>query len=102
MRAPVILATAEMTLGDRATEYDQPGGERAGQAVAVAFNALTGQSLTAAHVYQIMALVKQVRFWSQPGFNRDHPVDCAAFVALMGEARAEEAAQHAAADREAA
>lgn len=96
MHAPVILAAAEFELGERAQTYDQPGGERAGQAVAVAFNAITGHSLTAAHVYQIMALVKQVRFWSQPGFNRDHPVDCAAFVALMGESRAQEAAERAA------
>lgn len=89
--APVILALAEQEMQSRAQTYDQPGGERSmGRAVA-AWCAITGQTMTEAQGWLLMALVKLVRLESAPGAHRDSMVDCVAYAALSGEARAREA-----------
>ena len=84
--APQILDAAAGHMRDRAATYDTPGGERSmGQAVAV-FNLHHGTALTEAQGWHFMAVLKQVRAFQRGGYHADSIEDCAAYVALMGEA----------------
>ena len=87
--APDFLQSALNTLTQRGKDYDKPEGERSAAAVAVAFNAITGKDLTAAEVYLVLQLVKDVRQWQNPErYHADSALDCVAYAALKAEALA--------------
>ncbi|MDT4871247.1 hypothetical protein FQZ97_1063690 [compost metagenome] len=84
-----ILRAGAGHMEDRARTYDAPGGERSMEKCVAAFNAITGQALTAEQGWLFMVLLKMVR--SQQGFHRaDNYEDGAAYVALMGEQAAKD------------
>jgi len=85
-----ILAKAANHISDRATTYDNPNGERSIEATVQAFNAITGHNLTEAQGWLFMALLKAVRAFQRKGYHADSIEDMAAYVALMGEAKARE------------
>lgn len=87
--APDFLQSALQTLTQRGKDYDKPEGERSAEAVAVAFNAITGRNLTEAEVWLVLQLVKDVRQWQNPGrYHADSALDCVAYAALKAEALA--------------
>ena len=82
-----FLGAALNHLGDRASTYDNPTGERSMGRTVEAFNAITGHKLTEEQGYLFMCLLKQVR--SQQGkYKSDSYEDGAAYFALMGECAA--------------
>ena len=84
MTASDFLGAALNHLGDRASTYDNPTGERSMGRTVEAFNAITGHKLTEEHGYLFMVLLKAVR--SQQGkYKSDSYEDGAAYFALMGE-----------------
>ena len=85
-----ILAKAANHISDRAMTYDNPNGERSIEATVQAFNAITGHKLTEAQGWLFMALLKAVRAFQRKGYHADSIEDMAAYVALMGEAKARE------------
>lgn len=87
MKAPEILTRSAEIMADRAKQYDSPQGERSmGKAVA-AFNAVTGQSLSEANGWLLMALLKMVRDNTTTEPHADSINDLVAYGALYGEAR---------------
>ena len=87
MKAPDILKRASDIMDERAKQYDSPQGERSmGKAVA-AFNAVTGQSLSEANGWLLMALLKMVRDNTTTEPHEDSINDLVAYGALYGEAR---------------
>lgn len=87
MKAPEILKRASDIMDERAKQYDSPEGERSmGKAVA-AFNAITGQSLSEANGWLLMALLKMVRDNTTEAPHEDSIHDLVAYGALYGEAR---------------
>lgn len=87
--APDFLQSAINTLTQRGKDYDKPEGERSAEAVAVAFNAITGRNLTEAEVWLVLQLVKDVRQWQNPDrYHADSALDCVAYAALKAEALA--------------
>ena len=79
-----FLAAAQGHLGDRASTYDKPAGERSMGRTVEAFNTITGNKLTEEQGYLFMVLLKAVR--SQQGkYKSDSYEDGAAYFALMGE-----------------
>ena len=87
MTASDFLGAALNHLGDRASTYDNPTGERSMGRTVEAFNAITGHKLTEEHGWLFMCLLKQVR--SQQGkYKSDSYEDGAAYFALMGECAA--------------
>ena len=87
MTASDFLGAALNHLGDRASTYDNPTGERSMGRTVEAFNAITGHKLTEEQGYLFMCLLKQVR--SQQGkYKSDSYEDGAAYFALMGECAA--------------
>ena len=87
MKAPEILTRSAEIMAERAKQYDSPQGERSmGKAVA-AFNAVTGQSLSEANGWLLMALLKMVRDNTSDKPHEDSINDLVAYVALYGEAR---------------
>jgi len=85
-----ILQRASEHMQARAVQYDKPDGERSMGATVAAFNAITGHTLTEAEGWLFMALLKAVRAFQRPGYHADSVEDMAAYVALMGEAKARE------------
>ena len=84
MTASDFLGAALSHLGDRASTYDNPTGERSMGRTVEAFNAITGHKLTEEQGYLFMVLLKAVR--SQQGkYKSDSYEDGAAYFALMGE-----------------
>lgn len=80
-----LLISAADCIGDRATQRDQPDGERSMARTIAAFNALTGHRLTEIDGWQFMELLKIAR--SRGGNHRaDDYIDGAAYAALAGEA----------------
>lgn len=80
-----ICKTAMGHMDDRATTYDQKGGERSMGKTVTAFNALTGHSLTEEQGWLLMELLKCAR--SQQGkYRADNYEDATAYAALRGEA----------------
>lgn len=55
-----FLAKAATLLTERGQQYDT-GKERSGPKIAAAFNAITGKDLTAAEVYLVLQITKDVR-----------------------------------------
>ena len=87
MKAPEILTRSAEIMAERAKQYDSPQGERSmGKAVA-AFNAITGQSLSEANGWLLMALLKMVRDNTTDKPHEDSINDLVAYGALYGEAR---------------
>ena len=87
MKAPEILTRSAEIMAERAKQYDSPKGERSmGKAVA-AFNAVTGQSLSEANGWLLMALLKMVRDNTTTEPHADSINDLVAYGALYGEAR---------------
>lgn len=87
MKAPEILTRSAEIMAERAKQYDSPQGERSmGKAVA-AFNAITGQSLSEANGWLLMALLKMVRDNTTDKPHEDSLHDLVAYGALYGEAR---------------
>lgn len=83
--APDILTQAAAALRQRATERDQPTGERTMGRIVAAFNALHGTQLTEVQGWQFMELLKIAR--STAGRHQiDDYIDGAAYAALAGEA----------------
>ena len=84
-----ICQAAMGHMDDRATTYDQKGGERSMGKTVTAFNALTGHSLTEEQGWLLMELLKCAR--SQQGdYRADNYEDATAYAALRGEAAAHE------------
>jgi len=92
MKAPDILAKAEGHMRDRAATYDKPEGERSMTRAVAAFNAIHGTSLTVAQGWHFMAVLKQVRLFTRPGYDADSCEDLVAYAALMGEEMSSEPA----------
>ncbi len=87
MTASDFLLAAMNHLGDRASTYDNPTGERSMGRTVEAFNAITGHKLTEEHGWLFMCLLKQVR--SQQGkYKSDNYEDLTAYASLMGECAA--------------
>ena len=87
MKAPEILKRSAEIMAERAKQYDSPQGERSmGKAVA-AFNAITGQSLSEANGWLLMALLKMVRDNTTEDPHEDSIHDLVAYAGLYGEAR---------------
>ncbi len=84
MTASEITSAAELTLAQRASDYDKPEGERSMEKVIPLFNTLTGHSLTVTDGWQLMVLLKLVRGRTGPG-KADSFIDGAAYFALAGE-----------------
>ena len=79
-----FLEAALNHLGNRASTYDSPQGERSMGRTVEAFNTITGNKLTEEQGYLFMVLLKAVR--SQQGkYKSDSYEDGAAYFALMGE-----------------
>ena len=87
MKSPEILKRSAEIMAERAKQYDSPQGERSmGKAVA-AFNAITGQELTEANGWLLMALLKMVRDNTTDKPHEDSLHDLVAYAGLYGEAR---------------
>lgn len=84
IRADEFLGEASGMLELRGQEYDSPDGERSIESTVKAFNAITGQRLSAREGWMFMCLLKIVRT-TKGEFKKDSFVDLAAYAALMGE-----------------
>ena len=82
-----FLAAAQGHLGDRASTYDSPEGERSMRRTVNAFAALTDIQLTEEQGFLFMEVLKQVRSL-QGKFKADSYEDLAGYAALRGEAAA--------------
>ena len=85
-----ILAKAASLLTERGQQYDT-GKERSGPKIAAAFNAITGKHLTAAEVYLVLQITKDVRQWSAPEYHPDSAEDGVSYSALKAESLADDA-----------
>lgn len=81
------LEAGAKILGARASEYDQPGGERSAGKVAAAWRAITGKSMTTTEAWLFLALLKLSRLQQAPGPHHDSATDAAVYSALMGESK---------------
>lgn len=90
--APGLLAAAEEHMRDRAAQYDKPQGERSMGTTVIAFNAITGQTLSEAEGWLLLQLLKDVRLFQRPGYHADSAEDCIAYAALKAEAKGRETA----------
>ena len=86
MSALDVLELAATVIDQRGKDYDTQTGERSGSKVAVAFAAITGRQITAAEVYLVLQLVKDVRQWQRTRYHKDSAIDCVAYAALKAEA----------------
>ena len=82
-----FLEAAKRHLGDRASTYGNPQGERSMGRTVEAFAALTDIQLTEEQGYLFMEVLKQVRSL-QGKFKADSYEDLAGYAALRGEAAA--------------
>ncbi len=69
----------------RASEYEQDGGERSFAKVATVFNTYTAMQLQPSHVALILEILKNVRFYSQDGYHSDSVVDKISYASLWAE-----------------
>lgn len=88
--APSIIRTAAADIEQRASQRDQPAGERSMARTVAAFNAMFGFSLTEAQGWQFMELLKMSRS-SAGNYHADDHQDAVAYAGLAGEAAAREA-----------
>ena len=86
MKAPDILKKSAQHMLDRAATYDKPEGERSMAKTVQAFNAITGRDITTAEGWLMLAVLKQVRAFQNPGRPHvDSLEDGPAYLALMAE-----------------
>lgn len=86
MKAPDILKKSTQHMLDRAATYDKPEGERSMAKTVQAFNAITGRDITTAEGWLMLAVLKQVRAFQNPGKPHvDSLEDGPAYLALMAE-----------------
>ena len=85
--APQLLNKAASIMESRAATYDKPEGERSMAATVTAFNSITGQQLTEAHGWLLMAVLKMVRDNQRSEAHQDSCEDLVAYASLYGEAR---------------
>jgi len=71
----------------RSSTYDKPEGERSMAATVEAYNAITGQALTEANGWLLMAVLKMVRDNQRKEAHVDSVEDLVAYASLYGEAR---------------
>ena len=90
MVASDFLRKAAAIMDERGKQYDQPDGERSMGKCVLAFNTITGRSLTEAEGWLLLQLLKDVRQWQRPGFHLDSAEDCVAYAALKAEAKQKE------------
>jgi hypothetical protein len=87
MTAAQTLTRAASIMADRATQYDQPGGERSMGRIVAAFNAVTGRDLNEAEGWLFMLQLKLVRSTTAVKAARvDSLEDAVAYAALLAEA----------------
>ena len=85
--APQFLNRALTVQTQRATQYDQPGGERSMDKVIAMFNAAKGDDiLTPADGWLLQVLLKVVRSEAN-GPHEDSCLDLVSYASLYGEAR---------------
>lgn len=89
--APEFLKAAIRVQEERGQNYDKPGGERSIVATVAAFNAITGHSLTEAHGWLLLQILKDVRLFTASGFHVDSALDGVSYSSLKAEAKAREA-----------
>ena len=82
-----FLEAAKGHLGDRASTYDKPTGERSMERTVNTFAALTDIQLTEEQGWLFMEVLKQVRSL-QGKFKADSYEDLAGYAALRGETAA--------------
>jgi len=83
-----FLNKANELMAQRGRTYDQPTGERSMGKTVIAFNAITGQSLTEAEGWLLLQLLKDARQWSRKEYHPDSAEDGVSFSALKAEALA--------------
>jgi len=83
-----FLVKANELMAQRGQTYDQPTGERSMGKTVVAFNAITGQTLTEAEGWLLLQLLKDARQWSRTEYHADSAEDGVSFSALKAEALA--------------
>ena len=84
--APELLAEAAAIMSQRGKDYDKPEGERSMARTVMAFNAVTGHKLSEADGWLLMAILKQVRLFTNRGKTHEDSVnDLIAYSALLGE-----------------
>lgn len=89
--APALLSKAAIIMEERGKQYDKPDGERSMGKTVVAFNAITGHTLTESQGWLLLQLLKDVRLFQRPGYHQDSAEDCIAYSALKAEAKSQEA-----------
>jgi hypothetical protein len=85
--ADQILNKAATLMQQRGQQYDQPQGERSMGKTVAAFNSITGQQLTEAQGWLLLALLKMVRDNQRGTAHQDSCEDLVAYSALYAEAR---------------
>ena len=85
--APQLLNKAATLMDQRGKQYDKPEGERSMAATVSAYNAVTGQQMTEANGWLLMALLKMVRDNQRNAPHKDSIEDLVAYASLYGEAR---------------
>ena len=85
MSATEILDAASQHMRDRASQRDQPGGERSMPRVIAAFNALTGHNLSERDGNLFMVVLKAARATTTATGVPDDYQDGAAYFAMAGE-----------------
>lgn len=85
--AQQLLNKAAEIMASRASTYDKPEGERSMAATVSAFNTITGQDLTEAQGWLLMAVLKMVRDNQHSLPHVDSCEDFVAYASLYGEAR---------------
>lgn len=85
--ADQLLNKASALMQQRGQQYDKREGERSMQQTVVAFNSITGLTLTEADGFLLLALLKMVRDNQRDLPHQDSIEDLVAYAALYGEAR---------------
>lgn len=88
--ATELLHKAADLMDQRGRQYDKPEGERSMVTTVTAFNAITGQDLTEAQGWLMMAILKMVRDNQRITAHQDSCEDLIAYASLYGEARLNE------------
>jgi hypothetical protein len=83
-----FLERAAALMGERGQKYDRPSGERSMGKTVAAFNIITARDLTEAEGWLLLQILKDVRQWQRPRYDRDSAEDGVAYAALKAEALA--------------
>ena len=94
MKSTEFLAAAAAVQAERGKTYDSMEGERSMLRCVVAFNAITGHSLSVAEGWLLMQVLKDVRQWQAASYHEDSALDSVSYAALKAEALAEEGSQN--------